>query len=122
MADAHALGACLRKKVEVQLLSRAHKFCYYLVMKWWLIGGWAFLAGATVVMAQSVGDLYAQAVDAGTQYRSAYSAYVQAKNQHLQYNTGTTRVEAIGKTNPFLFSGIKWLITFLNIFRRLLPE
>ena len=25
MADAHALGACLRKKVEVRLLSRAQK-------------------------------------------------------------------------------------------------
>ena len=122
MADAHALGACLRKKGEVQLLSRAHKFCYYLVMKWWLIGGWAFLAGATVVMAQSVGDLYAQAVDAGTQYRSAYSAYVQAKNQHLQYNTGTTRVEAIGKTNAVLISRNKWLIDYLKYLRQMLAE
>lgn len=91
-------------------------------MKWWLIGGWAFLAGAAGILAQSAGDLYSQSVTAGTQYRTAYSAYIQAKNQHLQYNTGATRVEAIGKTNAVLVKRNQWMIGYLKYLRQSLAE
>ncbi len=92
-------------------------------MKWWLIGGLMFLAGAAAAAAQSTGDLYRLAVDAGTQYRSAYSAYIQAKNQHLQYHTGATRVEVNGKTNSVLVKRNVWMIGYLKYLRQsLTPE
>lgn len=82
-----------------------------------------FLAGAAAVAAQSTGDLYRLAVDAGTQYRAAYSAHIQAKNQYLQYHTGATRVEVIGKTNFVLVKRNEWLIGYLKYLRQsLTPE
>ena len=82
----------------------------------------AFFLTVASVLAQSSGDLYSQAVNAGGQYRTAYSAYIQAKNQHLQYNTGTTRVEAIGKTNAVLISRNEWMISYLKYLRQSLAE
>lgn len=91
-------------------------------MRWWVVGGLAFIMGAAVVAAQSSGDLYSQAVSAGTQYRTAHSAYIQAKNQHLQYKTGATRVEAIGKTNAVLVKRNEWMISYLKYLRQTLAE
>ena len=92
-------------------------------MKKWLVIGVAFLvAGVGVVLAQSANDLYNQAVSAGGAYRSAYADYVQAKNQHLQYNTAATRVAAIAKTNQVLIARNWWLISYLRYLHQSLAE
>jgi len=91
-------------------------------MKNWIAGSIIFLLAATVVLAQSANDLYNQAVNAGAAYRAAYPAFVQAKNQHLQYNTAATRVVAIEKTNTVLADRNNWLIAYLKYLRQTLAD
>ncbi|MDO8488432.1 MAG: hypothetical protein Q7S31_03980 [bacterium] len=91
-------------------------------MKKLALGIIVFLLGATVVAAQSAGDLFNSAVNYGTSYRTAYLAYVQAKNQYQQYHTGVTRVEAISKTNDVLVKRNQWVIAYLKFLRQTLAE
>ncbi len=91
-------------------------------MRKWSIGIIAFLLAATTVFAQSTNDLYNQAVNSGSAYRSAYLAYVQAKNQHLQYNTGATRVAAIEKTNSVLVARNSWYSAYLKFLHQSLAD
>lgn len=82
----------------------------------------AVLVFPPLVQAQSTGDLYRLAVEAGTAYRQAHDQYVSAKNQYLQYGSGQTRIEAIAKTNSVLVARNVWQIAYLKYLRQLLAE
>jgi len=74
------------------------------------------------VHAQSTGDLYNTAIGQGTTYRNDYAEYVRAKNQHIQYSTASTRLEAISKTNSVLESRNGWEIAYLKYLRQSLVD
>lgn len=91
-------------------------------MKKLVVGIIVFLLTSTAVMAQSANDLYTSAINYGSSYRSAYSEYVQAKNQHQQYATGATRNVAIEKTNKVLVARNDWFIYYLLFLRQSLAD
>lgn len=91
-------------------------------MRKWMFAAVLFLIGASVVLAQSADDLFNSSVNAGTEYRSAYSAYIQAKNQHQQYHTAATRIAAIERTNDVLTKRNRWVIAYLRFLRQTLAD
>lgn len=74
------------------------------------------------VFAQSTADFYQKTQTAGNSYRQSYSAYTTAKNQHLKYHTGSTRIEAITKTNDVLLKRNEWEANYLSYVRSLLAD
>jgi len=74
------------------------------------------------IFAQSTGDLFATYISAGNSYRTSYSSYLQAKNSHLQYNTGATRQEALSKAVDVLAKRNNWLITYLEYLKQTLAD
>lgn len=115
LADAHALGACDRKVVQVQLLSRA-QICYHYFMSILLS---LLLLAYSLIHPLSA---HAQAINQGNQYRSAYSEYVRSKNQHIQYGTAATRQDAISKTAAVLEARNNWQLAYMRHLRQLLAD
>lgn len=120
LADALALGASVRKDVWVQLPLAAPKIWYHYFMPILLL--LILLLFPNFVRAQSTGDLYSAAIGQGTAYRSDYNDYVRAKNQHIQYKTASTRLDAIAKTTSVLESRNNWEISYLKYLRQALAD
>ncbi len=54
-----------------------------------------------------------QPIQAGSDYRQAYSAYQLARNQHVQYGTAATRTAAFDSTKKVLQARNNWQIAYL---------
>ena len=113
------LGTCLVRGGGSSPL-RPTKICYHDFMPTLLLLILLLFPG--LVSAQSTGDLYNAAINQGSNYRSNYANYIKAKNQHLQYNTASTRQDAISKTNQILESRNAWEIAYLKYLRQTLAD
>ncbi len=89
---------------------------------WFLLTLLLLVFTPITVFAQSVGDLYQKSISSGNNYRQAYSNYLTAKNQHIQYGTGATRIASFDATKKVLVSRNTWQIDFLTYLRSYLAE
>jgi hypothetical protein len=81
-----------------------------------------FLFFSPSILAQSSSDLYQKYFQSAGEYRTSHTAYQLAKNQHTQYNTGATQIDAVNKTNSVLLSRNKLHTDYLRYLRAKLGD
>lgn len=74
------------------------------------------------ISAQSTTDLYQRYLQSAGEYRTSYNLYTTSKNQHSQYKTGATQIEAVNNTNNVLVRRNKLYADYLRYLRSKLAD